>query len=55
MPVHPTLETMLDEYISFCGLTMLTTPLFQSLTARGGYLTDRPFAENYKEIGEPFF
>jgi len=43
MPVHPTLEIMLDDYISKCDLTKPATPLFQSSTARGGYLTGRNF------------
>ena len=43
MPVHPTLETILDEYIEFVGFTDLTTPLFQSSNARGGKLTGRMF------------
>ena len=43
MPVHPTLESLLDEYIEFVGMRELTTPLFQSSNARGGKLTGRPF------------
>ena len=43
MPVHPTLEALLDEYIAFVGMRELTTPLFQSSNARGGKLTGRPF------------
>ena len=43
MPVHPTLEALLDEYIEFVGMTELSTPLFQSSNARGGKLTGRPF------------
>lgn len=43
MPVHPTLETIMDEYIEFVGMTELSTPLFQSSNARGGKLTGRPF------------
>ena len=43
MPVHFTLEALLDEYIEFVGMTELTTPLFQSSNARGGKLTGRPF------------
>lgn len=43
MPVHPTLEVLLDAYIEFAALTDLSTPLFQSSNARGGKLTGRPF------------
>lgn len=43
MPVHPSLETILDEYIEFVGFTDPTTPLFQSSNARGGKLTGRMF------------
>ena len=43
MPVHPTLEVILDEYIAFVAMTDQTTPLFQSSNARGGKLTGRVF------------
>ncbi len=43
MPVHPTLETMLDEYLAFAELKDAKAPLFQSGTPRGGKLTGRPF------------
>lgn len=43
MPVHPTLEILMDEYIECVGMTVLSTPLFQSSNARGGKLTGRPF------------
>lgn len=43
MPVHPTLEEYLDEYILFCKLTDPMAPLFPSSTARGGHLTERRF------------
>ena len=43
MPVHPTLEIIMDEYIEFAGITEPNTPLFQSSTARGGKLTGRKF------------
>ena len=42
MPVHPKLESLLNEYIEFVGMRELTTPLFQSSNARGGKLTGRP-------------
>lgn len=42
MPVHPSLESLLDEYIAFVGMTEPATPLFQSGNARGGKLTGRP-------------
>lgn len=45
MPVHPTLETMLDALIEVMALNTpdadLDTPLFQSSTPRGGKLTGR--------------
>lgn len=43
MPVHPSLEILLDHYIAFLGMTEPSTPLFQSSTARGGKLTGRVF------------
>lgn len=43
MPVHPSLEGLVDEYIAFVGMTDLSTPLFQSGNARGGKLTGRPY------------
>ena len=43
MLVHPSLETIVDEYIEFVGFTDPTTPLFQSSNARGGKLTGRMF------------
>ena len=43
MPVHPSLENLLDDYIEFVGITEFSTPLFQSSNARGGQLTGRPF------------
>lgn len=43
MPVHPSLELFLDDYIGYCGLEDPATPLFQSSTARGGKLTGRKF------------
>ncbi len=43
MPVHPTLEGYLDEYILFCKLTDPMAPLFPSSTGRGGHLTSRHF------------
>ena len=45
MPVHPTLETMLDDLIARMGWdrekTLPDMPLFQSSTGRGGRLTGR--------------
>ena len=43
MPVHPSLEELLDDYIAFVGMTDLFTPLFQSGNARGGKLTGRSY------------
>ena len=43
MPVHPSLEIILDDYIEFVGFIDPTTPLFQSSNARGGKLTGRRF------------
>lgn len=43
MPVHPSLEALLDEYIEFTGIAAPSTPLFQSSNARGGKLTGRSF------------
>ena len=43
MPVHPTLEVLLDEYIAFIGMIDPSPPLFQSSNARGGKLTGRQF------------
>lgn len=43
MPVHPTLEELLDAYIAFAEITEPSTPLFQSSNARGGKLTGRSF------------
>jgi len=37
------LESLLNEYIEFVGITETTTPLFQSSNARGGKLTGRSF------------
>lgn len=70
MPVHPSLEALLDDYIAFVGMTELSTPLFQSANARGGKLTGKPFdrtsawrmvrrrakaAQVYKDIGNHSF
>lgn len=43
MPVHPSLEELLDDYIDFVGLEDLSAALFQSSKARGGKLTGRTF------------
>lgn len=47
MPVHPDLEDMMDEYLQITNLMNQPNELiFQSSTARGGYLTGKPFDRN---------